>query len=356
VVDPVSKVVDSSIVTAEVRATLERLRELAAEVVGTLFDPDADEAAAERAGRLLLDIGPAAVEPLVQGLCADPRRGRDTATALLGELGEPAVKALLGCFSHDDPDVRATSAFLFTALRDTSGAAELPLIRLLDDPEELVRQTAAYALGAQDARRAVPRLIALATRPVQLPSRESDEEAWADAYPYDTCAAVDALGQLGDLRAVRPLLFLIESQGSEGPIYEEAVRALGLIGDARGAQAVRQAFEATRSEGAFADVLAMMFGHGALEELLELAESDDPVTRRAVCDELVRLASPRAAETVAALLMDPDPDVRLAAREAVARTADEEIVAEVIAGLEAPSPDAREFTVSLLPITLAWSD
>jgi HEAT repeat protein len=134
------------------------------------------------------------------------------------------------------------------------------------------------------------------------------------------------------------------------------VRALGLIGDARGAQAVRQAFEATRSEGAFADVLAMMFGHGALEELLELAESDDPVTRRAVCDELVRLASPRAAETVAALLMDPDPDVRLAAREAVARTADEEIVAEVIAGLEAPSPDAREFTVSLLPITLAWSD
>jgi HEAT repeat protein len=54
--------------------------------------------------------------------------------------------------------------------------------------------------------------------------------------------------------------------------------------------------------------------------------------------------------------MDPDPDVRLAAREAVARTADEDIVAEVIAGLEAPSPDAREFTVSLLPITLAWSD
>ena len=354
--DRLGKVADSRIVSAEVRAALERLRELAGELAGTLFDPDADEAAVERAGRLLIDIGPSAIEPLVQGLCADPRRGRDTAAPLLSEIGEPAVKALVACFSHEDPDVRATTAFLFTALRDMSGAAELPLIQLLEDPEELVRQTAAYALGAMDSRRAVPRLIALATRPVQLPSRESDEEAWADAYPYDTCAAVDALGQLGDLRAVRPLLFLIDSQGSEGPIYEEAVRALGLIGDARGAQAVRQAFEATRSEGAFADVLAIMFGQGALEELLDLAESDDAVTRRAVCDELVRLASPRAAEAVAALLTDRDDDVRAATREALAHTADEEVVAEIVAGLEDPSPDAREYAVALLPIALSWSD
>jgi len=191
---------------------------------------------------------------------------------------------------------------------------------------------------------------------VQMPSPDADEEAWADAYPYDTCAAVDALGQLGDLRAVRPLLFLVDSQGAEGPIYEEAVRALGLLGDVRGAQAVRQAFETTRSDGAFADVLAALFGQGAVDELRDLAESDDVVTRRTVCEELIRLGSPRAAATVASLLVDPDEDVRATARDALAKTADDDVVAEIIAGLEDPSPETRAFAADLLPIACAWSD
>lgn len=354
--DPIAKVVDSSIVTAEVRVTLERLRALAGEVAAMLFDPEADDEAVDRAGGLLLDIGPSAVEPLVQRLCADPRRGRDVAAAVLCEMGEPAVEALLTCFTHEEADVRATAAFLFTALRDPAGSSERPLIELLDDPDELVRQSAAYALGSQDSHRAVPRLIALATRPVQMPPHDADDEAWADAYPYDTCAAVDALGQLGDLRAVRPLLFLVESQGAEGPIYEEAVRALGLIGDPRGAQAVRQAFEATRTEAAFADVLAAMFGVGAVDDLSDLAESDDTITRRSVCEELIRLGSPRAAASVASLLTDPDEDVRMVAREALGRTADAAVVDEIVAGLEDPSVDVRSMAVELMPVLLAWSE
>jgi len=356
VADPIAKVVDASIVTAEVRVTLERLRELADEVAAMLFDPDADDEAVDRAGSLLLDIGPSAVEPLVKRLCSDPRRGRDVAAAVLCEMGEPAVEALLACFTHEDADVRATAAFLFTALRDPGGRAVRPLIELLDDPDELVRQSAAYALGTQDSHKAVPQLIALATRPVQMPPHDADDEAWADAYPYDTCAAVDALGQLGDLRAVRPLLFLIESQGAEGPIYEEAVRALGIIGDPRGAQAVRQAFEATRTEAAFADVLAAMFGIASVDDLTDLAESEDPVTRRSVCEELIRLGSPRSAPTVAALLVDPDDEVRMAAREALGRTAADAVVEEIVVGLEDPSVDVRSMAIDLLPVLLAWSE
>ncbi len=354
--DPIAKVVDSSIVTAEVRVALEHLRELAGEVAGMLFDPDADDTALDHAGSLLLDIGPSAVEPLVKRLRTDPRRGRDVAGAVLCEMGEPAIEALATCLTHEEADVRATAAFLFTALRDPIGRAEPALIELLDDPDELVRQSAAYALGSQGSHKAVPRLIALATRPVQMPPREADEDAWADAYPYDTCAAVDALGQLGDLRAVRPLLFLIESQGAEGPIYEEAVRALGLIGDPRGAQAVRQAFETTRSEATFADVLAAMFGVGAVDDLTDLAESDDPGTRRGVCEELIRLGSPRAAATVAALLVDPDEDVRMTAREVLGRLADDVVVEEIVSGLEDPDADVRAMAIELLPVLLAWSD
>jgi len=236
------------------------------------------------------------------------------------------------------------------------GVAEQPLIRLLDDSDELVRQSAAYALGANDSRRCVPRLIALATRPVQMPSREADPEAWAEAYPYDSCAAVDALGQLGDPRAVQPLIFLIESQGADGPMYDEAVRALGLLGDYRGAQVVRQAFESARFDGVFADALVAMFGRGALEELLELAESGDAATRRAVCEDLIGLASPVAAETVAALLVDLDEEVRTAAREALGQTVDAATLEEIVTGLEDPSAEVRAWTTNLLPLSCAWSD
>lgn len=356
--DRAGKVVDSSIVTAEARAALERLHELSVELVAILYDADTDDATVERAGELLVDIGPAAVEPLVASICVDPKRGRDAAAAILCEIGDAAVDGLLTCFEHDDANVRSAAAFLFTVLRDAAGSAEQPLIRLLDDPDELVRQSAAYALGTQDSRCAVPGLIALATRPVEMPPREADAEAddWADAYPFDTCAAVDALGHLGDLRAVRPLLFLVESQDPEGPVHDEAVRALGLIGDVRGAQVVRQAFEATRFDGVFADTLAAMFGRGALEELLELAESDDPRARRAACDDLVHLSTPRAATAVAALLVDPDEDVRSSARNALEQTIDEETLAEILRGLEDPSPDVRAYATDLLPVVCAWSD
>ena len=354
--DPAGKVVDTSIVAAEARESLERLRALAADLVAVVTDPDAGDEIADAAGRLLVEIGPAAVGPLVRYVCDHPQAGRETAAAILCEIGESAAEPLLACFEHADPDVRATAAFLFTALRDPGRSAEGPLIRLLDDADELVRQSAAYALGAHDARRAVPKLIALATRPVQMPSREADPEAWSEAYPYDACAAVDALGQLGDPRAVQPLIFLIDSQGTDGPMYDEAVRALGLLGDFRAAQAVRQAFEGARADGVFADALSSMFGRGALEELLGLAESEEAATRRAVCDDLVRLASPVAAETVAALLVDPDEDVRAAAREALGQTVDEETLAEIVTGLEDPSPQVRAWTANLLPVSCAWSD
>ena len=354
--DSAGKVVDTSIITAEARVALERLRELSVELVAIVNDPDADDESADGAARLLVEIGPAAVEPLVQFICDDPKRGREAPAAILVEIGEAAVEPLLACFEHADPEVRATAAFLFTALRDPGGDAEQPLIRLLDDRDELVRQSAAYALGAHDSRRAVPRLIALATRPMQMPSREADPEAWSEAYPYDACGAVDALGQLGDPRAVQPLMFLIESQGVDGPMYDEAVRALGLLGDSRAAQVVRQAFEGARFDGVFADALVAMFGRGALEELLELAESDDAATRRAVCEDLIGLASPVAAETVAALLVDRDDDVRAAAREALGRTVDAATLEEIVTGLEDPSPEVRAWTTNLLPLSCAWSD
>lgn len=354
--NPTPELTEHAAVAAEARAALVRLRELAAELVAVLYDQQASDEERTEAGRLLIELGPSAAPALVEFLCADPKRARDDAAAIICEIGEAAVEPLLASLPHGDPDVRATVAFLFTSLRDGEGRSEEALLALLDDPDELVRQSAAYALGAQDCRRAVPKLIALATRPIQMPRREADPEAWAEAYPYDCCAAVDALGQIGDPRAVQPLIFLVESQGVDGPMYDEAVRALGLLGDFRGEQVVRQAFEHNRHDGLFADALAALHGREALDELLDGSESPDPEIRRAVCQELIRLGSPAAAEAVARLLVDHDDTVRDAARAALSWTVERQTADEVIAGLEDPSPDVRAWTVSLLPLACAWSD
>lgn len=354
--DPAAKVIDRSSVGAEARAALERLRALAADLVGALYDDATDDEACLEIGELLIEIGPAAVEALVAFICRDPKRGRDDAAGILAEIGAAAVEPLVACFVHADPDVRATAAFIFTTLRDPDGRAEQPLLGLLDDQDELVRQSAAYALAALECRQAVPRLIALATRPVQMPRRDAGPEAWAAAYPYDCSAAVDALGRLGDPRGVQPLIHIVETQGVNGPVYDEAVRALGLLGDDRAARVVRRAFAHGEYEGEHADALAAMHGRGALEDLLMLAESGDAEARRAACQDLIRLASPVAAETVADLLVDPDVTVRDAAREALSWTVEERILAEIVAGLEDPSPEVRAWTTSLLPLVCAWSD
>ena len=354
--DPTGKVVDMEALVVETRAGLERLEQVACALVDTLHDVDAGEATRDKAAELLIEIGPAAVPALVDAIRRDPKRGRTEAASVLCEIGEAAVGPVIELFASPDRDVRATAAFLFTVLRDVEGAAEEALIMLLDDMDELVRQSAAYALGALDCHKAVPRLIAMVTRPLDLPDREADPDGWADAYPYDCCAAIDALGQLGDVRAVAPLLFVVECDGPDGPLYEEAVRALGMLRDVRAANVVRRAFDGSPYEGQFTDALAAIDGRAAVGDLLELARSEDPDARRGVCEQLMRLGMPVAADAVARLLVDPDESVRRDARRGLYWAVDADTAHDLIKGLEDPSPDVRAWTTDLLPLVLAWSD
>lgn len=353
--EPSANIVDVSILTAQTRAALEQLERLAGELVVLLADDDLDEASRERVAAQLIAVGPAAVGPLIRLLHDEPALGRTLAAGILCEIGEPAVEPLIECFRDDDPEVRAAAAFTFTAMQDAGQRSESALIALLDDFDEHVRQSAAYALGWQQCRKAVPRLIALVTRPLDMPDRERDPEGWAAAYPYDSAAAVDALGQIGDPRAVKPLIFVVDSQGTEGPLYEETVRALGRLGDPRAAQLIAQAYE-NGYDGQFVEALADMHGLGCLAELLELAESPQPSVRSAVSGDLIALGATVAAETVAHLLVDPDDDVRATAREELAQTVDDATVAELVTGLESDSAEVRAWTTSLLPLACAWSE
>jgi HEAT repeat protein len=354
--DPAANIADLTILTAESRAALDRLEELAGHLVAALQEPELDEDVQRQLAELIIEAGPAAVTPLVELLAADPQRGRELAAPLLCAIGEPSVDALVDCFQHNDPEVRATAAYLFTALHDVGRRAEELLIGLLDDDNEHVRQSACYALSAMESLRAVPKLIALATRPADLPDRDLDPEGWSDAYPYDSAAAVDALGQIGDPRGVGPLLFIIEAEGVRGPLYEDAVGALARMGDPRAAEVVRSAYDGSPYEGQFTEALVAMHGRDALTELLELAVSDEPVVRRQACEPLVALGSVHAAGAVCRLLCDNDPAVRAAARDALSEVVDSATAQELLAGLDDVSAEVRAWTVALLPVACAWSE
>jgi len=136
----------------------------------------------------------AAVPYLVEVLKQAPR-ARAAAAVQLGEIGDPAaVPALLDAV---DPGTRDRDA--------------------IDANRQI-----ATALGALRAREAVPVLQRLTASP----------------DGYTKVAAVDALGEIGDAKAVDTLVAIATDDAAEPFIAKKALLALGRIGDERAAPAV----------------------------------------------------------------------------------------------------------------------
>ncbi|MGD2143790.1 MAG: HEAT repeat domain-containing protein, partial [Anaerolineae bacterium] len=177
------------------------------------------------------------------------------------------------------------------------------LIRALsyeDDAE--VRQDAAQALGDLGDQRAVRPLI----------------DALGDDKESVRQAAVTALGHLGDPRAMKPLADVL----TEPTMTSRAVAALGRIGDPRAlvplleagvlARKKRVPFMRDRIGGAVSDILDR---HGAAGLAGEppsrgaLSHPDSAIRHEAV-KLLGRLRGPKVLELVSAALRDKDAEVR----------------------------------------------
>jgi HEAT repeat protein len=132
-----------------------------------------------------------------------------------------------------------------------SNESALPLLPRLTDSDFRVRLQVARALGHLGDGRAVELLIACVRNEqedddVRAASPRSPKDLgdacaveslipclqWSDEGPHRTAAAAaEALGRLGDRRAVEPLLASLRDP--DPGIREEAVWALGQMGDAR---------------------------------------------------------------------------------------------------------------------------
>ncbi len=157
-------------------------------------------------------------------------------------------------------------------------------------------------------------------------------------------AVAEALGKLGDKRAVEPLLALFWDEDAElRSAAREAVEKLGVTET----QIVDANISALKSEskGARRDAVEALGELGdkrAVEPLIGLFGDKDSEVRRAAAESLGELGDPRAVEPLMALFWDEDAEVRSVAREAVEKlgATREQLVDANISALKSNSDDA----------------
>ncbi len=197
----------------------------------------------QRAAQVLGEIGDArAVEPLIAALKDAEWAVRAAAAQALGELGNPplsrllssdftpeeigierAVQPLIAALADEDLGVRCAVIEVSSRIRD-EGTTE-PLIGLLTDENEEVRCAAIRALGRMGDAQAVqplravlgqhPYVVANALSRFGAAGIESLVSALGEANPDIRRAAAWALGKIGDLTAVQPLVAMLRHEDRE---------------------------------------------------------------------------------------------------------------------------------------------
>jgi HEAT repeat protein len=205
-----------------------------------------------------------AVDALVVTLKDEnPGVRRASVTALEARGGARVVEPLVGALQDTDPDVRAA-------------AVHAVYRRLMTDPDQDARRTAAIALGRIHAADAVEPLV----------------KAIMDADEGVRVAAIKALQEIGDVQAIVPLIIVLAHE-------QVRQKATG-----RSSVAVERA--ATQTLDALCD-------GKAIEPLQSALEHDDLDVREIAVRRLARIGSPLVADSLVAALDDRDPVIRRAA-------------------------------------------
>lgn len=206
-----------------------------------------------------------------------------------------------------------------------------PLIAVLSDPDEAVRDDAAAALGAIGAPAVAPLVIALKGRyddprrvgaarealgAIGGPAVEPLIAALRDPDNTVRQVAAETLSQIDDARVVEPLIAALRDEDRE--VRKAAARALdGLAWSPDGGQA-GAAYWAVKGEWA----KCVQIGAPAVEPLIIALKDRYKDTDKidAAAAALVRIGAP-AVEPLVAVLGDEDLHVRMAAAKALDKLA-----------------------------------
>ena len=306
----------------------------AAEVLGRLGDDraiaplvnalrDEDSVVWRRAAEVLGELSDEqAVGPLICVLEDEASIVRRRAAEVLGKIGhERAIEPLINAFRDDDPVVRRRAAKALGQIGAERAVG--PLIAALADKDPSIRRGAIEALGTILE---VPQLVDLASEAKSV--RQSGARA---------------LGQLGDKRAVEPLIATLRDR--DPSVRLRAAEALGQLGDKRAVEALIVATIRNRDPSVrrrAADALGKLKAEQSVEPLINALQDDDPVVRLQAAEALGRLKDERAVEPLINALQDDDPAMRLQAAEALGRLRDERAVEPLIDALQDKNPSVRQ--------------
>lgn len=181
--------------------------------------------------------GPAVVQAVIPMLRSENVPVRNLAMDILRELGKSDLASVEKLLHDDDPDIRIFAADILGSMQSARVVAPL-CTALLHDPEVNVRYQAAVSLGAlafpesarclntslEDEEWVQFAAIEALTKIRDASSTRPMIKALDQATDLVASSMVDALGEMGDLKAVPLLLRRMES--SPTPLCNKIVRAV----------------------------------------------------------------------------------------------------------------------------------
>lgn len=311
----------------------------------------------EAAGALVATHDPA-VAPALAPLLRDPSVAvRKIAITTLGSLLLVEERALLHPTLADaDAQVQAAACRTLLRLGDaTAIETALALLRAGDaatreeaarlleipaDPRHAPALRAALAEEADDdARIAMINALGVLRDPAAVPALIGLTHS--EMLP----AAAEALGRIGDRRAV-PVLLECLRDNDEDTSLSEVFAALGALGDPRALPALSARAQAFDMEAmtALADL-----GDAGIPALLKLARHPDPDMRQEAVWRLSNCPHPSTQKALIEIVRtDPVPAVRAAAVRALGHVGDRHVVTVLIPLLAQGDPGVREQAAEVL--------
>jgi hypothetical protein len=203
------------------------------------------------------------------------------------------------------PDSPSLGRLPVEVLAKAGKPATKPLIDALSADDPLVRRQAADALGRIGDRRAVEPLIGTL----------KDQDSLIRGQ------AVQALGRIKDPQAVPPLVAVLNGREQPSHVRMNAAEALGAIGDPRAVEplimALRDQHWGVRSRAAQA--LGRLKDPRAVAPLVGALQDKEAAVRANAAESLGIMGDRRAVKPLTAALQDPDQDVRKKADLALRR-------------------------------------
>lgn len=251
----------------------------------------------------LLEIRPDKTDPkpLIEAIKSEYPEVRIFAAKELVKIKDPSViDVLINAISDKEEDVRIVVVQALGEIGDER--AVKPLIYTLNDESMVVSEKAAKALGQLGEKEAAGALISALNSNTNLSI---------------VCSIIEALGQIGDTRAVEPLIAFLTHK--ESKVRECTAASLGKLRDARAVEPLIAVLndEQERVRWYAADSLGKIGDPVCVESLVKLLSDNSARVRESAVTALGQIGNQQAIESLIKAIQDIDKRVAEQAAESL---------------------------------------